>query len=206
MSAPFVIRPEHDPDRADDIVSHFADRVRQCAHADGTPWAVYSDSARDQQVARAHFAELSWRAATLPPRSAGQYVAPMYVEFHDLIPWARLSRNIKGEEVLPIAQVGVSVSLPPEVAGLAGWQDVPFLRRGDHYVQSLPEDQLTAVRQGGYAFTTAALYFPLHVDLPDVPASADSEELAAVAAAYIKILVSALNDAVGPVIEALKRR
>ncbi|MEV5568952.1 hypothetical protein AB0L06_02805 [Spirillospora sp. NPDC052269] len=94
--------------------------------------------------------------------------------------------------------------LPAEVARPAGWQDVPYERRGDHYVQFLDEDQLTAVSHGGYAFTTAALFFPLHVDLPDVPASADSDDLASVAAAYIEILAPVLNDAVGPAIEPLK--
>ncbi|MFC5184741.1 hypothetical protein [Actinomadura harenae] len=200
MSTPFTILREQSPGRVRAIVDHFADRVRLAAYSDGTPWEVYSDHRRDQQIARAHFAELAWRSATLPPRLRSDYVAPLYVDHHKLVNWSRLSRNIKGADVLPVASVSLTAPLPAEVTQVGWGDDVE-----DSFWSLSSDEPLALGNGGGYAFASVCLLFPLDVDLPDVPASADSDDLVSVAVEYIEILVPALNAAVCPAIESLEQ-
>jgi hypothetical protein len=198
--ATFWIDRAYDRDQASDGVSRYGAYIRQAASVaecwDGT-WD-------DAQVRRARFAEAAWATAT------GPVMAPGYVRHHPRVLRGRVAYNAWDGTLNGL--VRVVTPWPQALAqsrawhsGGARWRDWPVESFGgrDVLYREPGEDEAAGHR---YLMASAALIFPLPIDgLPAAP-SGPGDDVEDAAREAVRVLVTAMNAVVTPVIEALEQR
>lgn len=133
-------------------------------------------------------------------------MAPGYVRHHHLITGSRVYRSRENGQLM--ASVTVATPPPAEFAKLCQWRDWPTKPRGGNYVPVGPYDaQIERAAPGGYALTIVEPAFALPsaaAALPALPGSPEAADLTHIAATAVGVLVGALNDIAGPVLDALQ--
>ncbi len=200
MTPAFWIDYGYDADHASDGASRYGAYVRMAA---GTVFAECWDGTWDSPAHRAaRFAAAAWQTAT------GPVMAPGYIRMHPRVLSARTEVN--GWDGSLTGAVTLAAPWPAPLArsgdwrGGQRWQDWPLQHTlgGPDFYREPGEDELT---RGPYLLAKARLLFPLAAGAlpaaPDGPRDA-LEDTARTAA---EALVSAMNTAVAPVLDALER-
>ncbi|RVX39133.1 hypothetical protein EDD27_1476 [Nonomuraea polychroma] len=193
----FWIDVDHDREMASDGVSRFGHYVR--ARADDFREAWEWEESRTAQ-----FAAMAWRVAT------GPIMAPGYIRFHPRLLSARTEVNDWDGSL-----VGITTLVTPWPQALAcsrewrageWWRDWPTEPNvGPDTVRYLDPSGEELSRGERFLMASATLAFPLPAQpLPPLPTELPTE-LAAVARAYIKVLVAEMNRIVFPLIATVER-
>ena len=200
MTPAFWIDYGYDADHASDGASRYGAYVRMAAD---TVFAECWDGTWDSPAHRAaRFAAAAWQTAT------GPVMAPGYIRMHPRVLSARTEVN--GWDGSLTGAVTLAAPWPAPLArsgdwrGGQRWQDWPLQHTlgGPAFYREPGEDELT---RGRYLLAKARLLFPLAAGA--LPAAPDGprDALEAKARTAAEALVSAMNTAVAPVLDALER-
>lgn len=196
-NAAFRVDREYDREHASNGVTRFGTYILRSSPVTACWDGTFLD---DEDRARAQwFAVAAWETASPPVMS------PPYLHHHPRVRAASLASQTQAR----VSLVGRAELVAPWPAPLAAsgdwklgrpWRNWPVERYLDtERYYDLADDGMIEDR---YLLASIKVEFPLEVDLPPAPSGPD--EAAALAGGVISVLVTAMNDVVTPVLEALE--